>query len=193
MFLVQCKELRINHLTLLLVLTMPYACWFLCRVNYIEDLKWRLRFQFGVVFWTVVLGEVYFEGPNCIWRALKTSILNIAHENLSWSETFSTHYRRFVCSKVEGAKINTSPTTNTYKPLPIANTLLPWIRSRDVGVSTPTDTTTKVTKNDFVYDCYLSRWRLQWLLIFVLLRTTCNGQTIVGDVTWDLQLYSHIR
>jgi hypothetical protein len=30
MFLVQCEESRINHLTPLLVMTMPYACWFSC-------------------------------------------------------------------------------------------------------------------------------------------------------------------
>ena len=31
--------------------------------------------QLGVAFWRVVLREVYFERPNHIWRALKTSIL----------------------------------------------------------------------------------------------------------------------
>ena len=77
MLSVQCEELRIKHLTLLLVLTMPYACWVLCRWDYIEDFEWCLHFQFGVVFWRVVVREVYFEGPNRIWRALKTSILNI--------------------------------------------------------------------------------------------------------------------
>ena len=77
MFPVQCEELRINHLTPLLVVTMPYACWFLWRVDYIEDFKWCLHFQFGVAFWRVVLRKVFFEGPNCVWRELKTSILNI--------------------------------------------------------------------------------------------------------------------
>ena len=57
--------------------TMPYACWFLWQAYYIEDFKWHLHFQFGVVFWKVVLREVYFEGPNCTWRTLKTSILNM--------------------------------------------------------------------------------------------------------------------
>ena len=46
-------------------------------------------------------------------------------------------------SKVEGAKTNTPPKTNTYtytyKHLPIANTLLPSIVSHDVGVSGPTE------------------------------------------------------
>ena len=60
-----------------LIVTMPHACWFLWRANYIEDFSWRLRFQFGSAFWRFVLREVYFEGPNCVWRALKTSILNI--------------------------------------------------------------------------------------------------------------------
>jgi hypothetical protein len=39
MFLVQCEELRINHLTPLLVVTMPYSSWFLWRADYIEDFK----------------------------------------------------------------------------------------------------------------------------------------------------------
>ena len=55
---------------------MPYACWFLWWSHYIEDFKWHLHFQFGVSFWRVILREVYFEGPNHVWRALKTSILN---------------------------------------------------------------------------------------------------------------------
>ena len=83
MFLVQCEELRINHPTLLLVMTMPYACWFLWRAYYIEEFKWRLHFQFGSVFWRVVLREVYFEGPNRVWKALKTSILNIVSHQCS--------------------------------------------------------------------------------------------------------------
>ena len=78
MFRVQCEESRINHLTLLLVVTMPYPCWFLWCADDTEDFKWHLHFQFGVAFWRVVLREVYFEGPNRVWRALKTSIVNTA-------------------------------------------------------------------------------------------------------------------
>ena len=34
MFPVQCEEIRINHLTLLLlVVTVPYACWFWWQAN----------------------------------------------------------------------------------------------------------------------------------------------------------------
>ena len=77
MFSVQCEELRINHLTSLLVVTMPYACWFLWHAYHIENFEWRLHFQFGVAFWRVVLREVYFEGPDCVWRPLKTSILTL--------------------------------------------------------------------------------------------------------------------
>ena len=58
MFPVQCEELRINHLTLLLVVTMTYACWFLRRADYTEDFQSRLHFQFGVAFRRVVLREV---------------------------------------------------------------------------------------------------------------------------------------
>ena len=79
MFLIQSEELLINHLTLLLVLTMPYACWFLWRANYIKNFKRCLHFKFGVAFWRVVLREVYFEGPNRVWRI---SILNTAQQAL---------------------------------------------------------------------------------------------------------------
>ena len=62
MFSVQCEEIKNHHLTLLLVVTMPYTCWFLCRVYYIEDFKWRLHFQFGVAFGRVVLRGVFLKG-----------------------------------------------------------------------------------------------------------------------------------
>ena len=42
-------------------------------------------------------------------------------------------------SKVEGAKTNTPSKTNTYKCLPIANTLLPRTVPGGVGVSRPTE------------------------------------------------------
>ena len=65
MFQVQCEETRINHVTLILVWTMSYACWILCWIEYIEDFKRRPDFQYGVAFWRVVLREVkYFEEPN---------------------------------------------------------------------------------------------------------------------------------
>ena len=68
------NHLRINHLTLLLIVIMPCACWFLWRADYVEHFKIHLHF----LIWGFVLREVYFEGPNRVWRALKTSILNIA-------------------------------------------------------------------------------------------------------------------
>ena len=46
----QCEELRINHLTLLLVVTMLYACWFLWRVDYIEDSSDIVIFNLGLRF-----------------------------------------------------------------------------------------------------------------------------------------------
>ena len=87
MFPWQCEDLSINHLTLLLVVTMPYASWFLWRADYIEDFKWHLHFQLGVAFWRVVLRELYFEEPNHVWRALKASLLNIGTR-----QTLSTPY-----------------------------------------------------------------------------------------------------
>ena len=81
-FLVQYGEFKVKHLILLLVVTMPYACWYLWRADYIEEFKWRLRFQFGVAFWRVDLREVHYEGLNRIWRALKTSILDLPKNQL---------------------------------------------------------------------------------------------------------------
>ena len=63
MFLVQCEELRISHLTPFLLVTMPYACWLLWRAYYIENFKWHRHFQHGVAFCKVVLREIF------IWRA----------------------------------------------------------------------------------------------------------------------------
>ena len=77
MFLVQCEELRIDHLTPLPVITTPYACWFLWCADHIKDFKWLLHFQFEVAFWKVLLREAYFERPNRIRSASKTSISNI--------------------------------------------------------------------------------------------------------------------
>jgi hypothetical protein len=81
MFHVQCEELRINHLTPFLVVTMPYACWFLWRAYYIEDFKWRFHFQFGValLFWEryILKGQIAFQGH---WR-LQSWTLNTVHVN----------------------------------------------------------------------------------------------------------------
>ena len=73
MFPIQCEELRINCLTLFLVVTLPFACWFLWQAYCIEDFKRRrLHIQFGVAFWRVVWreryvskGQIAFEGH---WR-----------------------------------------------------------------------------------------------------------------------------
>ena len=61
-----------STVTPLLVVIMPHTCWFLLRVEYVEDYQWCLHFQFGIPFWRVVLREVYilkgqimFEGH---WR-----------------------------------------------------------------------------------------------------------------------------
>ena len=77
MFPVQREELKFIHLTPLLVVTMPYACWFLWRAYYIEDFKWRLHFQSRVAFWRIVLREVYFEGS--ILRLKGVEDLNLEH------------------------------------------------------------------------------------------------------------------
>ena len=79
---IQCEESRIKRLTLLLGVTLPFACWFLWRAYFIEDFKWRPHFKFEVAFRRVVLRGVYFEGPKRIRRARKTSILNTSHKEV---------------------------------------------------------------------------------------------------------------
>ena len=84
------------YLTSFLVVTMPYACWFLWRAYYIEDIKWHLHFQFEVAllywglqvtssfsiwgyvsFWRVVLREVYFEGSKSRLKGIED--FNLEH------------------------------------------------------------------------------------------------------------------
>ena len=61
-FTIQCEELILNHLTLLLVVTMPYSCWFLWRVDYIENFKWCLHFA----MWHRILKGCFERGR--FWR-----------------------------------------------------------------------------------------------------------------------------
>ena len=102
MFPIQCEGWRINHLTPLLVVTMPCACWFLWRTYYTERHQVTSSFPSRVVLWRVVLRDVYFEGPNRVWRALKTSILDTATNVLirlgNW-DTCKSLFER-VCSLV---------------------------------------------------------------------------------------------
>ena len=101
MFLVQCEELRINHLILLLVVTMPYVCWCLWHACYMEDFKWRLHFQFEVVS-----REVYFE------KRAKSCLKGIGDFNLE-------HWLSIGSSKM------LDPTLNTN-----LNPFFPWKWSR---------------------------------------------------------------
>ena len=84
-FLVQREELRINHLTPLLVVTMLYACWFLWWADYIEDFKWRLHFQSRVAFWRVILREVHFKGPKSCLKGIQD--FNLEH----WTHWIAPH------------------------------------------------------------------------------------------------------
>ena len=73
-------RIKNKPLTSFLIVTMLYACCFLWWAYYIEDCKWCLHFQFGIAFWRVIMREVYFEGPNHVWRALNTSILTTNYQ-----------------------------------------------------------------------------------------------------------------
>ena len=68
-------DLKINHLTLLLVLTMPYTCWLLCWVEYI----WGLQVMSSFSMWDCILKGCF---ETCIfWRA-KLRLKGIADFNL---------------------------------------------------------------------------------------------------------------
>jgi len=63
MFLVQYKKSRINHLPPLLMVTLPYTCWFLWWAYYTENFKWRFHFHFEGLFWErcISKGQFVFE------------------------------------------------------------------------------------------------------------------------------------
>ena len=73
MFPIECEELRINHLTLLFVMTMPYACWFLWRTSS-DVFIFNLGLHFGGLFCEryILKGQIAFEGH---WR-LRSWALN---------------------------------------------------------------------------------------------------------------------
>ena len=64
MFPIQCEELRIDHLTPLLVVTMPNTCWFLWWAYCFEDFMWRLHLQLGIRF-----EGLFWERYYIFWRA----------------------------------------------------------------------------------------------------------------------------
>ena len=138
---VQCEELRIKHLTLLLILTMPYACWFLCRAKYIEDFKWRRHFQFGVAFWrdkSHLKGTEDFNLEHCLerthsdrtsWIALVVNaewflefIFNLIDRTLKSNSQIISRihhacilYHANVCGEVCNVKIVPLPCWEEYK------------------------------------------------------------------------------
>ena len=71
MFLLQCEELRINHVTLFLVATVPYTCWFLWRQIILRTSSdvfvFNLGLRFERLFWEgyILKGKIAFEGH---WR-----------------------------------------------------------------------------------------------------------------------------
>jgi hypothetical protein len=100
MFPVQCEDLRINHPTLILVLTMPYTCWFLCRAEYIENFKLTSSFS----MWGCVL-KGNFE-RRIFWKA-KSYLKGVEDFNLEhwwlWSRIandFLSHYQSDTLLKV---------------------------------------------------------------------------------------------
>lgn len=86
--------LELNNVMVALSKVMPYSnthtlvetivsCiyWLIFVVGKLyEDFKCYYYFQSGVAICRVFLWEVYFEGPNRVWMALKTLILDIGSE-----------------------------------------------------------------------------------------------------------------
>ena len=93
MFPIQCEELRISHLTLLLVVTAPYTCWFLWRAYYVEDFKWpvficNLGLHFEGLFWEryILKGQIMFEG---FWRLQSWTLHALMHHTSMFVVKFS--------------------------------------------------------------------------------------------------------
>ena len=63
---------------------MPYACWFLWQVDWIEDFKWCLHFQFA--FRRVVLREVYIWRPRSRLKGMEKDF-SLEH----WAECSTLH------------------------------------------------------------------------------------------------------
>ena len=74
---IQCEELRVNHLTLLLCIdkcpTLVGSCaeWYILRTSS-DVFVFNSGLHFEGLFWE----RYMLKGPNRIWRALKTLILN---------------------------------------------------------------------------------------------------------------------
>ena len=81
----------------------------------------------------------YLGSPNSILRQTLSNVCGITWEAVSFNLNLPNGvWVISLGNKGEGSKTNTPPKTNTYKRLPIANILLPWIVPHDVGVLHPT-------------------------------------------------------
>jgi hypothetical protein len=89
------NKLGINNLPPLLIVTMPYACRFLWRANYIEDFKWRLHSQYGVAFWGgcfeqeryILKGQIAFEWH---WRLQSWTTRGVESPHTRWDKTLGS-------------------------------------------------------------------------------------------------------
>jgi hypothetical protein len=102
--------------------TMPYACWCLWRVYYIENFKATSSFS---ILKLGGLREVYYEGLNRVWRALRTSMLNI-----NWFLIFSMnlwHRRILQGTSLKKPAIQLGPPNRTTRLNNVMVTILDWI------------------------------------------------------------------
>ena len=119
------------------------------------------------------------QGQNSILRQKLSNVCGITWEAVSFSLNLPDGvWVISLANKGEGSKTNTPPKTNTYKRLPIANTLLPWIVPHDVGVLQPTKWHLKVP---LVVPCHTS---LHYLHVRYVTDSTPSR---VGS-RWDLAI-----
>ena len=136
--------------------------------------------QIGVAFWRVVLREIYFEGPNRIWRGLKTSL------SLSLSKTKYTNQCRPRAKFESGWAAHSIPICRSLDSNAIS-VEDPFSKFRDLGllwpkVERPSVSTTQIATNqDFGLSTLRTRGQSQKAVAIWNVYMAVHGMTKVTD------------
>ena len=136
--------------------------------------------QIGVAFWRVVLREIYFEGPNRIWRGLKTSL------SLSVSETKYTNQCRPRAKFESGWAAHSIPICRSLDSNAIS-VEDPFSKFRDLGllwpkVERPSVSTTQIATNqDFGLSTLRTRGQSRKAVAIWNVYMAVHGMTKVTD------------
>ena len=148
MFPVQCDEWRINHLSPLLVMTMPYIRWFLWQANYLRTSSdvfiLNLGLRFEGLFWERYIwkGQIVFEGH---WRLQSWTLLGSC---VIWPQDMRcTLHMHFVYTStcIALSRTNLSVENASEKKLE------QWLANRPLLASMPLDMLTKARTGPFIW------------------------------------------